>query len=186
KKIILYAPTWRDDSYHAKGRYKFNLEFNMKKMYENLSDEYIIILRLHYLVSKNLDITESEGFIYDYSNYEEITVLYVVSDMLITDYSSVFFDYANLGRPMIFYVYDIDNYRDKLRGFYFDFERKAPGPLVTTTDELLQAIKKTETENFNEIYNTAELRSEEHTSELQSRFDLVCRLLLEKKKMKEI
>src|SRR5699024_11949460 len=95
-------------------------------------------------------------FIYDYSNYEEIRDLYVVSDMLITDYSSVFFDYANLGRPMIFYVYDIDNYRDKLRGFYFDFERKAPGPLVTTTDELLQSINKTETEKFNELYNIVE------------------------------
>src|SRR5699024_496102 len=158
KKVILYAPTWRDDSYHAKGSYKFNLEFDMKKMYETLSDEYIIILRLHYLVSENLDISEYEGFIYDYSKYEEIRDLYVISDMLITDYSSVFFDYANLERPMIFYVYDIDNYRDKLRGFYFDFEKKAPGPLVTTTDELLAAIKKTKTEDFNEIYNTAEFR----------------------------
>lgn len=159
KKVILYAPTWRDDSYHSRGRYKFNLEFDMKKMYETLSDEYIIILRLHYLVSENLDISEYEGFIYDYSKYEEIRDLYVISDMLITDYSSVFFDYANLERPMIFYVYDIENYRDKLRGFYFDFEKKAPGPLVTTTDELLAAIEKTKIEDFNEVYNTAEFRS---------------------------
>ena len=159
KKVILYAPTWRDDSYHGKGRYKFNLEFDLKEMYEALSDEYIIILRMHYLVSENLDISEYEGFIYDYSKYEEIRDLYVISDMLITDYSSVFFDYANLKRPMIFYVYDIDNYRDKLRGFYFDFEKKAPGPLVTTTNELLTAIENTKNEDFNEVYNTAEFRS---------------------------
>lgn len=159
KKVILYAPTWRDDSYHGKGRYKFNLEFDLKEMHEALSDEYIIILRLHYLVSENLDISEYEGFIYDYSKYEEIRDLYVISDMLITDYSSVFFDYANLKRPMLFYVYDIENYRDKLRGFYFDFEKKAPGPLVTTTNELLTAIKNTKTEDFNEVYNTAEFRS---------------------------
>ena len=159
KKIILYAPTWRDDSFHGKGRYKFNLEFNMQQMYEALSDEYIIILRLHYLVSENLDISGYEGFIYDYSSYEEIRDLYVISDMLITDYSSVFFDYANLERPMIFYTYDIDNYRDKLRGFYFDFENKAPGPLVKTTDALLEEINKTKTENFNELYNTAEFRN---------------------------
>ena len=83
----------------------------------------------------------------------------MISDMLITDYSSVFFDYANLERPMIFYTYDIDNYRDKLRGFYFDFENKAPGPLVKTTDALLEEINKTKTENFNELYNTAEFRN---------------------------
>lgn len=160
KKIILYAPTWRDDTYHAKGKYKFELEFNLKQMYETLSDEYIILLRLHYLVSENLNISEYDGFIYDYSKYEEIRDLYVISDMLITDYSSVFFDYVNLKKPMIFYVYDIENYRDKLRGFYFDFESNAPGPLVTTTDELLAAIESSKTQDFNEVYNTGPFRKQ--------------------------
>lgn len=160
KKIILYAPTWRDDSYHSKGKYKFELEFDLQKMYEELSDDYIILLRLHYLVSENLNIDGYENFIYDYSSYEEIRDLYVLSDMLITDYSSVFFDYASLERPMIFYVYDIENYRDKLRGFYLDFENEAPGPLVTTTDELLRAVKSSETRDFNALYNTAKFRSQ--------------------------
>lgn len=158
KKVILYAPTWRDDSYHAKGRYKFNLEFDLKKMYEALGEDYVIVLRLHYLVSENLDISGYEDFIYDFSMYEDIRGLYSISDLLITDYSSVFFDYANLERPMIFYVYDIDNYRDKLRGFYFDFENQAPGPLVKTTDALIDVIKESESSDFNEIYNTKAFR----------------------------
>ncbi len=155
KKIILYAPTWRDDSFHARGKYKFDLQFDVQKMYEALSDEYIIILRMHYLVSENLDIKQYNGFLYDFSTHGDIRDLYVISDMLVTDYSSVFFDYANLGRPMIFYTYDIDSYRDKLRGFYFDFERLAPGPLVKTTDALLREIKTSDPGEFNRKFDTA-------------------------------
>src|SRR5699024_7685499 len=84
----------------------------------------------------------------NYSYHEDIRDLYLVVDILITDYSSVFFDYANLKRPMIFYVHDIDNYRDKLRGFYFDFETCDPGPLVKTTEDLIQSIKATENTNY--------------------------------------
>lgn len=142
KKIILYAPTWRDNQYYAKGKYKFNLEFDLDMLKTELGNDYIILLRLHYLVAENLDLSGYEDFIYDFSHHEDIRELYLIADMLITDYSSVFFDYANLRRPMIFYVYDIEEYRDKLRGFYFDFEKHAPGPLVRTTEELIEEIKK--------------------------------------------
>ena len=127
-------------------------------MQRELSDDYVIILRLHYLIAENLDLSQYEGFLYDFSKYEDIRDLYVISDVLVTDYSSVFFDYAVLERPMIFYTYDIDNYRDKVRGFYFDFEQEAPGPLVKTTDGLLAAIRETETLDFNEKYDTAAFR----------------------------
>ena len=72
----------------------------------------------------------------------------MISDLLITDYSSVFFDYANLRRPMIFFVYDIEEYRDNLRGFYFNFEEKAPGLLTKTTDGLIGEIKRLEEAGF--------------------------------------
>ncbi|MUV37298.1 Teichoic acid poly(glycerol phosphate) polymerase [Lentibacillus sp. JNUCC-1] len=142
KKVILYAPTWRDNMFYRKGRYKFNLELDLEQMREKLGDDYVIVLRLHYLVAENLDLSGFESFVYDLSAHEDIRELYMIADMLITDYSSVFFDYANLNRPMIFFVYDIEDYRDNLRGFYFDFERKAPGPLVKTTDELLEVIEE--------------------------------------------
>ena len=144
KKVILYAPTWRDDEFYGKGKYKFELKLDMDRMREELGEEYVLLLRLHYLIAENLDLSEYKDFAYDASGYEDISHLYLISDALITDYSSVFFDYANLGRPMVFYVYDIEKYRDKLRGFYFDFEKKAPGPLVKTTEAVIEAIKKAE------------------------------------------
>ncbi|PGK51264.1 CDP-glycerol--glycerophosphate glycerophosphotransferase [Priestia megaterium] len=141
KKIILYAPTWRDNDFYEVGKYKFKIQLNLKKLQEQLGEEYIILCRFHYLVAENLDVSEYEGFVYDFSRYEDIRNLYLMSDMLITDYSSVFFDFAILQKPMLFYVYDIEMYRDQLRGFYFDFEKKAPGPLVKTTDEVIDAVQ---------------------------------------------
>jgi len=141
KKVILYAPTWRDNQYYQVGRYKFDIQLNLNKLRKELGDDYIILLRLHYLVSENLDLSGFEDFVFDFSNYEDIRELYLISDLLITDYSSVFFDYANLKRPIIFFVYDIEDYRDVIRGFYFNLEELAPGPLVKTNDELITSIK---------------------------------------------
>lgn len=105
-----------------------------------------------------MDLSMYEEFAKDVSSYEDIRELYLISDILITDYSSVFFDYGNLKRPMIFFTYDIDNYRDQLRGFYFDFEKEAPGPLVKTTSEVLKEIKLIEDgkkldESFEPFFN---------------------------------
>ncbi len=159
KKVILYAPTWRDNQFYAKGKYKFDVQLDLLRLREELGDDYIVILRMHYLVAENLDLTSFEGFVYDFSTHEDIRELYLISDILITDYSSVFFDYANLKRPMIFFVYDLEEYKGKLRGFYFDFEEKAPGPLVKTTEEVINEVKKYEKEGYNptelinEFYN---------------------------------
>ena len=148
KKVILYAPTWRDNQFHKKGKYKFELQMNLKRLQERFGNEYVIVLRLHYLVAENLDLTDYNDFVYDFSQYEDIRELYLISDLLITDYSSVFFDYANLKRPMLFFVYDIEEYRDHLRGFYFDFESKAPGPLVKTNEEIITEIEAIENGEF--------------------------------------
>lgn len=144
KKVILYAPTWRDDEYDENNQYKFKIHLDLEKMKEEFGEEYIVVLRLHYLVSEKLELANYEGFVYDFSSYEDIRELYLISDLLITDYSSVFFDYAILERPILFFVYDIENYRDNLRGFYFDFENNAPGPLLKTNSELINEIKQIE------------------------------------------
>jgi CDP-glycerol glycerophosphotransferase len=65
----------------------------------------------------------------------------LVTDVLVTDYSSLLFDFASTRRPMLFFTYDLADYRDRLRGFYFDFEAEAPGPLVETSDDLIDAIR---------------------------------------------
>lgn len=148
KKIILYAPTWRDNKYHSIGKYKLEIQLDLKEMQNRLGEEYIVILRLHYLIAQHIDISNFKEFVYDFSVYQDIAELYLVSDVLITDYSSVFFDYAILKRPILFFVYDLEEYRDELRGFYFDFENEAPGPLVRTTEQLIEEIVKIEKGDF--------------------------------------
>ena len=145
KKIILYAPTWRDDEFIKKGNYRFDLKLELDLMQQALGDEYIVLLRMHYLISENLDTKQYEGFVFDFSKYQDIAELYLVSDILITDYSSVFFDFAHLNRPMIFYAYDLEKYASTLRGFYFNFEGIVPGPLYTKTEELVQYIQNIDT-----------------------------------------
>ena len=122
KKVILYAPTWRDNSYNLKG-YTFKLEVNFKKWQERLKDEYIVLFKPHY--------------------------------------SSVFFDYAILRRPIYFYMYDLDNYRDELRGFYLDIYHDLPGEVVEDEDVLLDkiALKQYDyqvLEKFNQRFNNHE------------------------------
>ncbi|MGP4079216.1 bifunctional glycosyltransferase/CDP-glycerol:glycerophosphate glycerophosphotransferase [Pseudalkalibacillus sp. R45] len=148
KKVVLYAPTWRDNDFFEAGKYRFTLQLDLQKMKEQLGDEYVVLLRMHYFIANQLDILEFEGFAFDLSNYEDIAELYLVSDILITDYSSVFFDYANLRRPILFYTYDLESYRDTLRGFYIDIEEDVPGPLLKTTDEVISTI-----ENIEEVEN---------------------------------
>lgn len=148
KKIILYAPTWRDDQFYTKGKYKFKLDLDLKQMRATLGKDYLIIIRLHYLIADQLDLSGYRGFAYDFSRHEDIRELYLISDLLITDYSSVFFDYANLKRPMIFFTYDLESYKNHLRGFYFDFERMAPGPIVRTTGQVIKSIRDIEDTGF--------------------------------------
>jgi CDP-glycerol glycerophosphotransferase len=147
KKVILYAPTWRDHKFSRIGKYKFDLKFELDKMWEQLNEDYIIVLRLHYLIAEKIDISGYANFIYDFSDYEEISTLYLMADVLITDYSSAFFDFANVRRPMLFYVDDLAEYLDK-RGLYFDFNKNVPGPVVRTTEELIWELKKIEANHF--------------------------------------
>lgn len=141
KKIILYAPTWRDDESYDIGKVRFNLKLDLDLLKKSLSDEYIILVRTHYFISNNLNLSNFKGFAFDVSKYEDIAELYLISDILITDYSSVFFDFANLKRPILFYTYDLDKYSKMLRGFYLDITREVPGPLLSTTEEVIDAIE---------------------------------------------
>lgn len=140
KKVVLYAPTWRDDDFYEPGKYKFQLQLDLHKMKEILGDEYVVALRMHYFIADDINVEGLDGFAFNLSKYDDIAELYLISDILITDYSSVFFDYANLKRPILFFTYDLDKYRDQLRGFYLDFENEGPGPLLRTSDAVIEAI----------------------------------------------
>lgn len=140
KKIMLYAPTWRDNEFYSKGKYKFKFQFDLDNWKREFGAEWVLLTRMHYLVAENFDFSTHEGSVYDVSSYPDIRDLYVGADLLITDYSSVFFDFAILNRPIVFFMYDLATYRDQLRGFYIDIEGDAPGPIVQTEEELFDAI----------------------------------------------
>ena len=100
-----------------------------------------MLIRGHQLVAARIDTAMFDGFVRNVSLYPDISDLYLVADVLVTDYSSVMFDFVNTGRPMVFFTYDLESYRDELRGFYFDFEAEAPGPLVTHTSGVIDALR---------------------------------------------
>lgn len=142
KKIILYAPTYRSDQHETGTGYVYNLQVDFDYLQDKLGDDYIILLRTHYFIANKYDLSKYDGFVYDVSEVEDINDLYIISDILITDYSSVLFDYAILKRPMVFYMYDLEHYRDESNGFYFDVEDELPGPIVKTQKDLVDAVLK--------------------------------------------
>lgn len=133
KKVILYTPTWRVKN-------KFEMQLDLEKMRKKLGDDYIILVRLHHFCTSGYAIPADNKFIFDFNSYSCVEELYVISDLLITDYSSVMFDYALLNKPMLFFTYDLEEYSKNLRGLYIDFEAEAPGPLLFDTDEIIDAI----------------------------------------------
>ena len=144
KKVILYAPTWRDNQYILGIGNILDIEENFFKFIEQISDDYIVILRLHYLISSKLELKSFKGKIFDCSQMDDVNLLYIISDILITDYSSVFFDYANLHKPIIFYMYDLDEYQNTVRDFYINLN-ELPGPILKTQEELLIAVYNIDT-----------------------------------------
>ena len=152
KKIILYAPTWRDDEFYDNGIYKYSPKIDFDLMKKELSDTHILLVKLHYLVKDSADWSKYNGFIYKCDQSWDIQELYLISDILVTDYSSVMFDYSITKRPMIIYAYDYEKYRDNLRGFYFNIFEEFPGPIVKNTPTLISSIKNYDCKNYDKKY----------------------------------
>lgn len=145
KKIILYAPTYRDNLNHGMGKYYFNTELDFEKLKEAFPDHEILI-RYHYIVSKSQDF-KNENVI-NVTKYPNINDLFIISDILITDYSSVFFDYSILNRPFFFFAQDIEEYEGELRGFYLDYFKDLVTTPVDNTDDLIELIRNKDEYDF--------------------------------------
>ncbi|MGL5963822.1 MAG: CDP-glycerol glycerophosphotransferase family protein [Fusobacteriaceae bacterium] len=136
KKIILYAPTFRLGETE-----NYNIEFQCEDLKKQFQSEYNFLVRVHPNVKKINPGIFQNGYVIDATEYDDIQELYILADILITDYSSVFFDFAILKKPMIFYPYDFEKYRDDDRGFYFPYEETVPGPVCRTEDSVIEEIK---------------------------------------------
>lgn len=139
KKVILYAPTWRDDSLDDKNGYVFQEPVDYHELAEGFGPDAVMLFRAHYMITERPDFDEFTGRIIDASGVADINDLYAIADVLITDYSSVFFDYAALRRPVVFFMKDLVNYRDHLRGFYMDLD-ELPGPVTLKETDLIQEV----------------------------------------------
>jgi len=142
KKVVLYAPTWRDNQVYANGRrYRFDMRLDLERAWAELGQDHVFLIRGHHHMADDVPAGMRAGFAINVTAYPDITELFLVSDVLLTDYSSAMFDYAVTGRPILFFVYDLAEYRDDLRGFYFDFEAEAPGPLLAGSAEVVEAVR---------------------------------------------
>lgn len=140
KKVVLYAPTFREYSKNATNQITQEMHIDLKRWDKEMGDRYILLVRAHYEVAKTLDFTTHNSVI-DVSNYPHLNDLMIISDILISDYSSIYFDYSILHRPMLCYAYDIDEYTKK-RGMYIDIQRELPCTLSRSNDELFDEINK--------------------------------------------
>ncbi|MCX3060107.1 bifunctional glycosyltransferase/CDP-glycerol:glycerophosphate glycerophosphotransferase [Streptomyces beihaiensis] len=137
RRVILYAPTWRENQPRRSGRYGLDLQLDLEAARAALAGDHVLLVRRHYLVGGAVPVCD---FVRDVSRHPDAAELLLIADVLVTDYSSMMFDFAQTGRPMLFHTYDLDHYRDTLRGFYFDFAAQAPGPLLRTSDEVIGAL----------------------------------------------
>ncbi|MEV4110836.1 CDP-glycerol glycerophosphotransferase family protein [Nonomuraea sp. NPDC049695] len=137
RKILLYAPTYRDREMGGGTSVRVDLEL----LAAELAGEWVLVLRTH-PVERWSPPEHLKHFVRDAGSYPEINDLMLASDALLTDYSSVMCDYAITGKPMVFFIDDWDDYRLSERGVYHDLPAIAPGPCVTTTEELVAAIRR--------------------------------------------
>lgn len=142
KKILLYAPTFRGNVNSAQAPDQLDIEM----LQEAFEDEYILIIMQHPYVKNRPVIPEkAKGFAFDMTGVLGIETLLCVSDICISDYSSLIFEYSLFEKPMIFFAYDLKEY-DDWRGFYYDYDELTPGPVLDTTEQIITYIKQIETE----------------------------------------
>ncbi len=134
---VLYTPTWRDDAVFDTGRPSFSLQLDVEDFTARLGPDHVLLVRAHSMAS---DALEPIAGMRDVSGHPDVAELYLAADVMVTDYSSTMFDFALTGKPLLFFTYDLEHYRDRLRGFYVELADIAPGPLLSTSTEVVDAL----------------------------------------------
>jgi CDP-glycerol glycerophosphotransferase len=135
RRTVAFAPTWRDSGARAP-----ELERDVRRLAEGLGDDHTVLLRLHRHEASALRGASLPDNVVDVSGHGEINDVLLAADSLVTDYSSLMFDFAVTGRPIHLYVPDLEQYRDIERGWCFDLLTEGPGPALRTIDELVDAV----------------------------------------------
>jgi CDP-glycerol glycerophosphotransferase (TagB/SpsB family) len=138
RKVILYAPTFRGDR-TTDARDPLGLD--VEALRETLGEDHVLLVRSHPFVRRDRPAVNADTFVVDVSDYPEMNELMLAADVLVTDYSSAIFEFALLGRPIVFFAPDHDAY-ERERGFYFDFATRAPGPIFEATEPLAAFLRE--------------------------------------------
>jgi CDP-glycerol glycerophosphotransferase (TagB/SpsB family) len=137
-RVILYAPTWRDN--HRVGRVFDKIVFLETAEVVRQVPDSVVLVRGHYNSMEDADVQGTDRRVLDVTRYPDISDLYLAADALVTDYSSVFFDFVLTDKPMYFLAPDLAEYRDQNRGFYLDYHEAVPGPVAVTTQQVVDAL----------------------------------------------
>jgi CDP-glycerol glycerophosphotransferase len=137
--VVLYAPTFRDDAVFAEGGKTPQLALDLDAFAAALGRTHFLLARVHPLMTAAIERVPHSSVL-DVSLHPEIGELHLAADVLVTDYSSTMFDFANTGRPIVLHTHDLEDYSDRLRGLYLDLHEIAPGPLLETTEEVIAAL----------------------------------------------
>lgn len=137
-KVILYAPTYREYLLNEDNETYLSPPIDLGRWEKELGEEYVLLIRAHYAVTSTMNVKQS-SFVKDVSNYSDINDLYIISDMIISDYSSSFIDFSILNRPMLCFAYDLEEYELK-RGLYLKLEETLPCEIDFNEEALLNHI----------------------------------------------
>lgn len=146
KKIILYAPTYRPNIEQN------DLVLNIGSLYEQFGKDFVLLVRMHPSVTLSIENENYKDFLYDFSKNISINELLVVTDYLITDYSSIPFEFSFFNKPMIFYPYDLKQY-EKNPGLWASYEEIVPGPIAKSTEEIINIIKQGDFPNYGDFHH---------------------------------
>ncbi|MFB9315170.1 CDP-glycerol glycerophosphotransferase family protein [Nocardioides plantarum] len=157
-RVVLYTPTWRDDETFADGAPAIALPLDLGLFAETLGESHDLLVRAHYMVTARAEIAAHDG-VHDVSWWPDVSELYAAADVLVTDYSSTMFDFAVTGRPIVLLAHDLERFEGTVRGFYFDLVSQAPGPLVRTSEELVEVLGRLDAEVARHADQYARFRS---------------------------
>ena len=143
KRVVLYAPTYRDQAVDRRGRHRLDLQLDVERLRGALGDDTVLLLRKHHRIIDPVHAPLDDA-VRDVSAFPDGTELLLAADVLITDYSSLMVDFASTGRPLLLFTYDLEAYGSQIRGLNVDLAEIAPGPLLRTTDELAEALRDLE------------------------------------------
>ena len=150
--VYLYAPTWRDGGHIGNSMFKFDLMLNPTEFLEHAPEDSILLIRSHHMSESTEALKGLEGRAIDVSGFDDAIEIMCASDVLITDYSSIVFDWYCSKKPVLYFVPDLDKYVNTLRGTYFDIEEVNCGPVCKTNEELYENLDVKNAKFYKDFY----------------------------------